>query len=325
MKNFDLEKLQNIICEYELPFAVDLKNCFHPEEAEGFIIIIDEAPAQLRVERKYNDSPYESGVILAPFSKIRNDRYGFLSKTKVQVWFDCQIYDNSGIERGNIWVKNEYFLQLSIKYLNKFLMNYRSVTREYWIRPIKKENILNYNYVLLDSEAQQEASHIGLNNPTQFNGGEEITISESKEAALRKSLYSDQHNLADDLLLNAYDNLDLGNFNNTIIQCSILFENFIYTFLETNVSKSKLDKMKKKIECGCLVGIHQVCAVGLKSEFQSDFGDSEEFTNFHKKVLQVRNKLVHGEKLDNVSYENAKSGIDITLAAISKFRDELTK
>ncbi|MBS4069195.1 MAG: hypothetical protein WC279_04915 [Sulfurimonas sp.] len=317
-------KLQNIILEYTLPFALDLQDCIDLEDAgKAFIIVLDGIPSQLRVKRKYNEDASGNGVKLAPFSKIENDRYGFLSKTDIQIWFDKQTFDNVGIDRQVMQIQHEYFFQLSIKYLNKFLMNYRSITREYWIRPIKNNDIISYRCTLFDTDKQQETSYKLLNTTVYFNGGEEITISEDKEQQLRNLLLSHHNNLADDLLLNALDNLDIGNFNNTIIQCSILFENFIYKSLDGKLTKTKLDKIKRKNGCNCLVGVYQVCKVGLKSEFNSDFAESEEFISFHKKVLKVRNNLVHGVKLENVEYKDAVDAIDITMKVINKLSNEL--
>jgi hypothetical protein len=323
--NIDINKLQNIIIAFELPFALDLKDCNKPED-EGipFIVLLNSIPAQLRIERHYNESAIGNGVKLAPFSKIKNDRYGFLSKTKVQIWFDNQTFDNIPIDKSLFLVSSKYFLQLSITYLNKFLADYRSTTREYWIRPLKEQNILSYQHILLDEDSNQDTCSCLLNNEVHFNGGQEISIEKDQESNLRKLLLLQNNNLYDNLLLSAFDNLDLGNFNNTIIQCSILFENFVYTTLDGKLSKRKLDKIKRNVECNCFLGVYQVCKSGLKVEFDSDFGDSEEFINFHKQVLQTRNNLVHGTQLESVSYLDAKNAIAITLKAIEKLKSELT-
>ena len=102
-----------------------------------------------------------------------------------------------------------------------------------------------------------------------------------------------------------------------------MFENFIYKSLDGKLTKTKLDKIKRKNGCNCLVGVYQVCKVGLKSEFNSDFAESEEFISFHKKVLKVRNNLVHGVKLENVEYKDAVDAIDITMKVINKLSNEL--
>jgi len=323
--NIDINKLQNIIIMFELPFALDLKDC-NKSEDEGvpFTVLLNSIPVQLRIERHYNENAIGDGVKLAPFSKIKNDRYGVLSKTKVQIWFDNRTFDNIPIDKALFRVSSKYFLQLSITYLNKFLADYRSITREYWIRPLKEQNILSYQHILLDEDSNQDICSCLLNNEVYFNGGQEISIEKDQESNLRELLLLQNNNLYDNLLLSAFDNLDLGNFNNTIIQCSILFENFIYTTLDGKLSKRKLDKIKRNVECNCFVGVYQVCKSGLKVEFDSDFGDSEEFINFHKQVLQTRNNLVHGTQLESVSYLDAKNAIAITLKAIEKLKVELT-
>lgn len=186
---------------------------------------------------------------------MANDRYGILSKSKVQIWFDDQTFDN--MDRNNLIISHEYFFDLSISYLNAFLMNYRKATKEYWIRPLQKSYILGFNYVLLDSEQKHNQASI-IHTPIHGNSGEEFSLSDVQETQLRNLCFTNQTNLAYDLYLSAIDNLDLGNYNNTIIDCSILFENFIYTVLENTLSKSKLDKIKKKPECNCHIGIYGV-------------------------------------------------------------------
>lgn len=45
----NLDKLQNIILEYDLPFALDLKDCMKPDhKGEGFLVFLNDIPAQIR-------------------------------------------------------------------------------------------------------------------------------------------------------------------------------------------------------------------------------------------------------------------------------------
>lgn len=317
----DINKLQNIIIAYKLPFALDLKNCSKQEdEGNPFLIISNNIPAQLRTERNYNEAAIGEGVKIAPYSKLNNDRYGMLSRTSVQIWFDHKTFDNPNLNKGTLLVNDKYFFNLSLDYLNKFLSDYRRITREFWIRPIRKQDILSYTYILLDTDKNKEIVSILLNNPVNFHGGREISISEESETALRNLLISEHVNLQDDLLLSAFDSLDLGNYNATVIQCAILFENFIYSSLKSRLSKTKLEKIKRNPKCNCLVGIYQVCKAGLKDEFGSSFGESQEFEKFHENVLKIRNDLVHGEKLKNVEPAKAREAIEHTIKAIEKFK-----
>ncbi len=327
-EKFNIDKLNLIILAYDLPFALDLKDCLSVEHTgENFSIVLNGIPGQLRTERvykepslNYNIGPFPE-IKIGSDSKIDNDRYGFLSYTKIQIWFDSRAFDTLGIERKHLMSSADKLFDLSLKYLNKFLMDYRSSTREYWIRPVKKRDILSSVCIWQDSDEKDERCFSGIHADISFN--KDMSIPQDQENILRKLIASAEDDLADSLLLSAYDNLDLGNYNNTIIQCAILFEHFIYTSLDGKLSKKKLKKIQRKVDCNCFVGVYQICTTGLKQEFGLDFGDSEEFINFHKKVLKIRNDLVHGAKLQNVEYQDANEAIAVTLIAIDKLHSEL--
>ena len=117
----DINKLQNIIIAYKLPFALDLKNCSKQEDkGDPFLIISNNIPAQLRTERNYNEAAIGEGVKIAPYSKLNNDRYGMLSRTSVQIWFDHKTFDNPNLNKGILLIGDKYFFNLSLDYLNKF-------------------------------------------------------------------------------------------------------------------------------------------------------------------------------------------------------------
>ncbi|MBM9615266.1 hypothetical protein JWJ90_13360 [Desulfobulbus rhabdoformis] len=319
----DIKKLKNIILNFTIPYAIDVSNSTKKEdEGSPYIVVINYIPAQIRFERKYNEDCIKK-VKLAQFSKIENDRYGLLSKTEVQVWFDNQTFDNFEFGKDELIMKDRFFFNLSIKYLNKFLRNYKQVTREFWIRPVNSKDILNYDYILLDTEKTQQATHVLLNNTVCFNGGKEIIIDNSKDNLLRNNLFKENVSLIDDLYLSILDNYDLENFNICLIQCAILFENFVYSTLNKKLSKTKLKKIMKNPDCECFVGIYQVCSTGLKKEFGVNYGQCEEFKLFHTKVLKIRNDLVHGSKLDSIKEEEARSAIDSTLKAIEKYKKDM--
>ena len=59
-----------MILSYELPFALDLKDCIDPEdEGNEFIISLDSIPAALQIKRFYKEPSLENR---GPFPKMNN-------------------------------------------------------------------------------------------------------------------------------------------------------------------------------------------------------------------------------------------------------------
>lgn len=308
-------EIQNIVYEFILPYALDLKNNFIKWE-ESYIVVINDLPAQIRTERVFNKSDdYE-----IENCKIENDRLWLISKTKVQVWFDEKIINSWLLNKDLLLLWTNEWLIFWLKYLNKFIKNYKNIIEDYWLFPIKKEYVIKYNFYTLNkkSELINISKHVLPFQVWNFNWWNEIFIWEELDNIFRNKLIdNNSYNLQNELVLEIYNNYDLENYNLVIIQNSILFESFIYSFLNRlNISKRNIDTMKKKEECWCLVWIYEICTKGFTSLW-FNFQQTSEFNNFYNNVLKIRNKLVHWVKLDNVTQNEAKKSIDYTRLAIN--------
>lgn len=122
--------------------------------------------------------------------------------------------------------------------------------------------------------------------------------------------------------MDAIDNLYKGNHNLTVIQCAICFENYVYTILHSKqISKTKISKLKKREECGCFVGIYQVCTTGMSDVFNLNYGETPVFKAFYENVISKRNKLVHGDILNELSKEEAGNACVATTKAIQRLNE----
>lgn len=307
--------IQNIVYEFILPYALDLKDNFQKWE-ESYIVVIDNLPVQIRTERLFNKS---DDYIIAN-CKIDNDRLWLISKTKVQIWFDEKAINSWLLNKELLLLWTNEWLIFWLKYLNKFLKDYKVCTEDYWLFPIKKEYILKYIFYTLNNKSEliNNSNHILPFQIWNFNWDNEIFIWEEIDIFFRKMLVdNNSYNLQKELVLEIYNNYDLENYNLVIIQNSILFESFVYGFLNRlQISNGKIDKMKKKEQCWCIVWIYEVCTSWFNSLWFK-FQNTNEFINFYENVLKVRNKLVHWKKLDNVTKEEAKNSIEYTRLAIN--------
>ncbi|MDL1976348.1 MAG: hypothetical protein LWX55_16575 [Deltaproteobacteria bacterium] len=310
---FEIEKLRNVIVEYKIPMAFDLQNCIKEgDEGKPFLVVVDNVPARIRIERIYESRYKNEGFQVAPFSKIEEDRGGMLSHSKVQIWFDSQTFNSDRIDKDIIEILPDQFLYLSIEYINKFIKTYKNITNEYWLRSIIKKDIFNVQYVLIDTNNNKGIISILIpsHHTVQFNGGNEFKLNEENEEIFRASLQSNYYNFRQELNLNMLDNFSLGYYDVALLQSVIIFENFIYSNLKTKLSNTKLDKIKKKEDCGCMVGISEICQRGLKEYFDVDFGSTEEFENLKDNALKYRNLIVHGELSENIDKETCEKGLE---------------
>ncbi len=313
MADFNIDKLRNVILQFKIPMAFDVLNCMKPgDNGKPFLVTINGIPAKINIERIYQYRYRDEAFQLAPFSKMREDRGGMLSHSNVQVWFDSQTFNSGKIDKSVLRVLPEQFIDLSIDYLNKFIRLYKLVTNEYWLRPLIRRDIFAILYILVDTDGNQEFMHEMITAPNQveFNGGKEFQLPDKDENLLRNILVSDIYNFDKEFLLNLSDNLSLGYYNITLIQAVTFFEYFIYSSLKQKLSRKKLDKIKRKEGCGCLVGISEVCERGILKYFGVDFGRTDEFKDLQNKALSYRNQIVHGELIDPIDKETCEKALE---------------
>jgi len=314
---FKLEKLKNIILQFKIPLAFDVLSSFKQEDAgPPYIVVIDNVPVRVHFERIY-DFKFKNEFQIAAFSKMSEDRNSNLSYMRVQVWFDNQTFDSGIIDKDSILMGAPLFFDLAIKYLNKFIKNYKSVTDEFWLRPIIRKDIFNYLYLLVDWDGNHQPMYnpIPSHHMIEFNGNKEFKLSDSQESYLRNSLVSDHYDVRNELLLDMQNNFSLGYYNIALLQSITAFENYVYSQLKKTLSKTKLNKLKKKESCGCLVGISEVCSRGIMDYYRVDFGITEEFENLKTCALKYRNLIVHGEILEQIDLEVCKRGMEAVKAA----------
>ena len=310
MSKFQLEKLRNVIVQYKLPVAFDILDSIENQNnGEPYLIQIDDIPALIKTKRIY-DFRWKEDFQLAEYSKMEEDRSGILSYSVIQIWFDEQMINSGKIDKDKIRLFTEQFVGLSIEYLNKFINIYRGVTNQFWIRNVVRKDIMNYQYYLLDSDDNTESIfQLATKDGIYFNGGKEFQIEEEKDQRLRHYLLEHHYSFKDDMVAFMLDNFHLGRYNLALIQGATLFENFIYSELKKHLSNTKLDKIKKKEDCGCLVGISEICKRGIKEYFDFDFGNTQEWKDIQLYMLRPRNKIVHGDILKNIEKDDCEKGL----------------
>jgi hypothetical protein len=152
--------------------------------------------------------------------------------------------------------------------------------------------------------------------PVHFSGGEGHFISTEKDNLLREKIYEDKPDYVSQLVLSAKDFHNRKQYSLAIIQCSIAFEYFVCNAISPLTSRNKIKKQTKKPDCGCHVGISQLCETGLKELFGIDFGQSEIYQSLSRDVLRQRNLIVHGEMNVELTDGGTLAAISVTESAI---------
>ena len=324
MKNFNIEKLQNIVVRYKLPISFDVCDSIGSDtKGEPYLINIDNIPAQIRFKRIY-ENRWGNGFDYPSYSKIEEDRSGILSHSYIEVWFDNQMIDSDKINKKLISIIPDQFVAISIDYLNKFINIYRRISNQFWLRNIIRNYIFNFEYYLIDSnDNKKHITKLISNGPIYFNGGEEFKLEKKDEELLRVLILHPYYSFKDEMISIILDNFSLGRYNLALTQGATLFENFIYSELKNTLSKTKLDKIKKKEECGCFVGISEICTRGLKEFYNFDFENTKEWEDIKEFVLKPRNKIVHGEILENIEGELCLKGLTAIKTAENLLSDKV--
>jgi len=115
---FEIEKLRNVIVEYKIPKSFDLQNCIKEgDEGKPFLVVIDNIPARISIERIYEFRYKNEGFHVPPFSKMEEDRGGMLSHSKVQIWFDSQTFDSGKIDKDVIRIIEIVLMSLIFNFI----------------------------------------------------------------------------------------------------------------------------------------------------------------------------------------------------------------
>jgi len=328
MPDIDPNAIKFAILQFKIPMAFDVLDCTQDtDNGTAFLIVLNDTPAQLRIKRIYDYRYKESGYSTGSFSKTEEDRCGIISHSSIQLWFDKQTLDQDTIDRSTLWMGSQQLLDRSIAYLNKFITLYRALTDEFWLRNVVKKDVFGIAYTLILENADpiRVVEVLPSHHALKCNGGKEFQLEADKEKLLRHLLQSEYMDVGKDFLLDMQDKYSLGNYNMALVQSVTYFEHYVYSRLKDMLSKTKLDKVKKKAECGCMAGISEVCERGILEILKNDFGSTAKYADLKRDALSKRNLIVHGEQLTNVTREECDAAISSVISAVEQLENDVFK
>ncbi|MCC6606295.1 MAG: hypothetical protein IT327_24015 [Anaerolineae bacterium] len=258
----------------------------------------------------------------------KHDRQATYRYTKVWVLTPIFSEDPSKPKDLNsIWEQvtrtRDWYRNLSIKSVNRFLEIYRYHSKEFHIKPLAGQELwFDFYFAFLFNHNTPQASNSNFTTKImpisywgdiypQLNNVPNIVISN-----IQTQLKSPQEvPLAESLLLNAYDYFDQGEYRLAVIEAETAFEAAIHQHLriyfydnldsfseaETN-AKNFTNLIKSKF-----------CRPAFGGKIFHD--ETAEFKTWRSKVMDLRNNLVHA-KINTVTKKEAQDAIqtiDITL------------
>jgi|GEM_PF-1919982 len=313
------DELNYIIIDFCIPYAFKVVDSeINIINQKSHQVIVNGISAIINIEKVF-DYRYkeEQGIKIKARRQVKGDRHGTNAYSKVQVWFDENTFSQEFFDRkfllfsGNL----DTLAKRAVDYVNKFIREYRELSREFWMRPINLRELSACRVIALSKDGRTTSAKTTLEEvDIKFLEKPQILTHEETER-LRNMLLCEDYDFRSEIFLDALDFQSLGKKNLALLLAVTRFENFVYKELKNLLSRTKLDKIKKKDPCQCMVGITGVCTKGFKEHFDLDFESTLEWRELRDNALRPRNKIVHGEIEEEISDEMCHEALKSVQAA----------
>lgn len=322
---FDFSKLKPEGCHYvavglSLPYALHLPIDSYDVEIENQttslknqIIIENRWKNQQEAREKF---PFAGEGILIEQERDTQATYRY---TWVWVFIPFAAENLTDLDKAwnQVLRMKDWYCHLAIRIVNRFLEVYRFNSKQYHVKLLTGREV-QFDYILAFMLNENPPSSPTSNFTTKLvqitYGGDllpQINPLPNKIVSdIQTQLKSLQGvPLSENLLLNAYNYLNQGEYRLTVIEVETAFEAAIYQHLR-KYFRNNLDSL---IEAETKA--QNKFTNLIKSKFcRPAFGDkifhekTTEFKVWRSKVMELRNNLVHG-KIDTVTKEEAKDAI----------------
>lgn len=324
--------LKNIIIQFEIPYHIQVKDSFKNNKNGRFYPVIEDIPAEIRFKSNVEDS---GGIAIA--GTAAGDRHGNLGYSSVQVWFDNQFIESMPEEfedgppapdslmfhMGPTTGETGYLIENAITYFNKFIQSYRHVSKFYWVKSLAPHEITRFQIVKKHEDGREETQ-------TQF-----VTKSALKSGPLSDELLANIRRFTTqglpemlfyELILDAEDKIDRGEYNSAIVDSATMFEIWIKSVFEVVAQKNGFseEEAKEMITKGGdsdeylspkNIIMDHFPSLGYELEKMDCFEDWDENTR------KVRNMVVHEGY--NANFKEARLAQNSAAEAVTQFSMEL--
>jgi hypothetical protein len=240
-------------------------------------------PGASSVERfagRRGDYSYSSAIAYIPFELEKQN----LSFDKV--W-------------GTVEKNHSAYRQQAITALNELIKIYRFCTGECHIRPLTGHDVwFDYNIAFIPMKQLGDASVISVDDLNDIVATIPDFPYEVVTDIQDKTLSGFQVPLSTELLLNAYDFLDQGNYRLSVIEAETAFETAVLTFLHNyyHDQPNSISKIESYQSFGQIIN-DPLFNNALASRAKKFIKNESPRKEWNESVWQLRGDLVHGRKL----------------------------
>jgi hypothetical protein len=341
----DLGDTQILI--FEIPYGIRIEDGFrfeqHEDEVELELYGGDDPPeievmlngrfVSLRFnERTNRDQIYFEG----PFT-VEGDRLGRSLSTEILMHFSDEFMESipsevveetptNYHEKGTMFGSDisppldKHIVVWGVNFLNKFLEHYRFFENEYWLSPLTPQTIQDFHlWRFKNGDLDRYRHRIWTRGPSKGGSADTGKMQEFLRSETRIPLLQR-------LRLNSRDNIDVGDYQEAIIQSAQLFELWIISAYIL-ISKSRgVDEFEAEDQITKPNGdfFHPYNIMDkLNSEFGYDFKVTDQFDYWENSTKEIRNDIIHS------GYEPTRSeafdAFEASMDAIYKIQEEFKR
>jgi hypothetical protein len=326
------EEVQSIAVKFIIPFTPRVPDSVECHK-NAYNVNINGNLAQLRFKKiltKHDD--------MAIPGRVEPDRLGKISRTEVQVWFGREFietapdFDSSSIVEkidkmrgshiGTIDEEAEYYMNKSVRYLNRFVEVYKSASHDYWMRPLNVEEVMNFDIRLFKND--EEFREVSLSYTPSEHRGFGSTLPDDLDEKMRTKLLNESNiNPYQRMDLDALDKLTTQEFDLSVIASYRFFEIWLKAAVETVLdskgwSQNEIDEFMKTD--GEYDGFKNICHNHIPNRLGFDLTETNEFQKFREDAYELRHEIIHQGK--NASKKEASDAYTACSEARSRFLEE---
>lgn len=286
----NVPKDSHTVFVFNLPFAIPIPDGLYP-------IKIGTHTAEISVKRFQREKV--EGFVGSGTFQMMFDKFGKSSFSHVSLKLPW-IVDFSEIGRkptliGDVLPRSKA-KETALRFLNRFIEAVRCVTGEYWVEPVRYQDVLAYETFYWDGKKKYPANLTLLDSGVggfRVGGGHPFQVEKEKIGQLIDILKNESEiDSSRIFVLNAKDSCLQEDFRLAVVEMVTALEIVLYKFIRMQGQKVKIpnDELENFIaDVGLTGNISVVLKLLTKSLEQID----EEITRKCRGAIRIRNKILH--------------------------------
>lgn len=300
------------ILSFNIPFSI-------PAPDGIYAIAIDEREALISIRRIQREQVegFTVGGTGTGTMQIQFDKYGRSSYSRVEIRFpwqmDLEEHGRNPLLLGNIPPRRKC-KELALKFVNRFIEVIRYVTEEYWVEPVRYQDILSFEQFYWDGKQRIRAGITLIDTGVggiRLGTGHPFQLSQEKIKQINALLRGGgELDISKILLMNAKNAILMEDFRLATLEAVTALETVLYDFVrkrgeQIGVSKERLEDFIVKVG---LTGNLEIVLKILTEGLEQIDGDTLELC---KGAIKTRNNVLHEGLMDVPSTETERRILSI--------------